>query len=61
MVPGAGLISVKKPSFSSAISLKKPVPGKNDPHIRIPAGFLRYGWGKLGGKIRHDVTGFGGH
>jgi hypothetical protein len=35
-------------------------PGKNDPHIRIPAGFLGPGWGKLSDKNSLDSGAFGG-
>jgi hypothetical protein len=36
------------------------LPGKNDPHIRIPAGFLGPGWGKLSGKNGLDSRAFSG-
>jgi hypothetical protein len=29
-------------------------------HIRIPAAFPGSGWGKIGGKNRHDLRAFGG-
>lgn len=34
---------------------------KNDPHIRIPAGFPGPGWGKLGSKNSLNVMAFAGH
>jgi hypothetical protein len=34
--------------------------GKIDLHIRIPAAFPGPGWGKIGGKNRHDLRAFGG-
>jgi len=33
---------------------------KNDPHIRIPAGFPGSGWGKSGGEKYLDLMPFGG-
>jgi hypothetical protein len=35
-------------------------PGKNDPHIRVPVGFMGSGRGKLGGENSLDFRGFGG-
>ena len=35
------------------------LPGKNDPHIRIPAAFPGSGWGKLGGKNSLDLRAIG--
>jgi hypothetical protein len=43
-----------KPLFSD-------IPGKNDPHIRVLAGFPGPEWGKLGGEIHLDSRAFGGH
>jgi hypothetical protein len=34
--------------------------GKNDPHIRVLAGFMRFRWGKLGGKNNLDLKDIGG-
>jgi len=42
-----------KPCFSD-------IPGKNDPHIGIPAGFPGSGWGKIGGENSIDLRPFGG-
>jgi len=36
------------------------IPGKNDPHIHIPAGFPGPGWGKLCGEKIFDLMAFGG-
>ena len=38
-----------------------PHPGKNDPHIRIPAGFTGSGWGKPSGEKCLDSRAFGGN
>jgi hypothetical protein len=36
------------------------IPGKNEPHIGVLAGFPRYGWGKLSGEIQLDLRAFDG-
>jgi hypothetical protein len=40
-----------KPCFSD-------IPGKNDPHIGVLAGFMGSGWGKLGGESSLGLQGF---
>ena len=49
---------------SSPYSLPKPhfltPPGKNDPHIRVLAGFPGFTWDKLGGKNGLDSRAFSG-
>jgi hypothetical protein len=36
-----------------------PVPGKNDPHIRVLAAFPGFGWDKLNGKNSLGLRAFG--
>jgi len=54
--PGQLLFFIKR----GKTSIFDPHPGKNDPHIRIPAGFPGPGWGKLCGENRLDLMAFGG-
>jgi hypothetical protein len=54
------LINALAQVFPDMNSIFDPLTEKNDPHIRIPAGFSGSGWAKLRGENSHDVMAFGG-